>query len=144
MTNTINTNASPQVNKKLYSSNILLGVLFVLVFTISFLSYNYFRNNHSRGNYDESQSSIESLSEVFLIPDETPTIATVLNVELLKNDNPGFYENAQNGDKLFIFVERKRAIIFRPNEGRVINVADINFDDIKQVENDIPGLSDNE
>lgn len=57
-----------------------------------------------------------------ILPDkEKPTLATVTDVEALKKDQP-FFEKAQNGDKVLVYVGDKKAIIYRPAEDLIVNV----------------------
>jgi hypothetical protein len=52
--------------------------------------------------------------------DETPSIATVLDKDKL--DGQAFFANAQNGDKMIIYTNAKKAILFRPSEKLVVEV----------------------
>ena len=55
--------------------------------------------------------------------DETPTLATVSDVDKLR-DQP-FFTSAQNGDKVLIFTNAKKAILYRPSSGLIIDVAPV-------------------
>jgi len=57
------------------------------------------------------------------LPHETPTIATVTDVNKLE-DQP-FFAKAQNGDKVLIFSAAQRAIIYRPSTNKVIDITPI-------------------
>jgi hypothetical protein len=48
-------------------------------------------------------------------------MATVLEQDKLK-DQP-FFARAQNGDKVIIYTQNKKAILYRPSENRIIEVA---------------------
>jgi hypothetical protein len=69
------------------------------------------------------ENTLSDLEEIMLLPDEQPTVATLVDIEALKEENPEFYENAQNGDLLVIYSEQ--AILFREEEKRIINVAPV-------------------
>jgi hypothetical protein len=56
--------------------------------------------------------------------DETPTIATVSDPEKLK-DQP-FFANAKKGDKVLIFSNSAKAILYSPTEDKIVEVAPIN------------------
>jgi len=62
---------------------------------------------------------------ISLPSDETPTVATVTDVEKVK-DQP-FFTNAQNGDKVLIYTNAKKAILYRPTEKRIIEVDAVNI-----------------
>ncbi len=58
---------------------------------------------------------------------EEPTIATVVDREKLQ-DQP-FFLNAQNGDKVIIYTNARKAILYRPETKKVVEVAPIFFDE---------------
>ncbi|MEO7364045.1 MAG: hypothetical protein ABIV43_00865, partial [Candidatus Saccharimonadales bacterium] len=56
--------------------------------------------------------------------DETPTVATVSNVEKLKGQT--FFANAQIGDKVIVYVNAKQAILYRPSTNQIVTMAPVN------------------
>lgn len=56
---------------------------------------------------------------------ETPTIATVSDASKLKSQ--AFFANAQNGDKVLIYTQAKRAYLYRPSTDKIIEIAPINL-----------------
>lgn len=67
---------------------------------------------------------LKDLNKLILITEEEePTVATILDVEVLRQDNPEFYKNAQDGDILIIYSQR--AIIFRRDKNMIVNVAPV-------------------
>lgn len=78
-----------------------------------------------RSQQERTASILEQVSKLYEIPEgETPTIATVQDVEKLQ-DQP-FFEAARNGDILIVFDESSTAILFRPDENRLVKVGPIN------------------
>lgn len=68
------------------------------------------------------------LSQFMLLPsEEVPTVATVVDVEKVKNQ--AFFTNAQNGDKVLLFAESGKAILYRPSNSIIVEVAPINLGD---------------
>lgn len=64
------------------------------------------------------------ISRVMELPaGETPTLATVTEKEKLSGQE--FFALAENGDQVLIYEQAKRAILFRPSTGRIMNVAPI-------------------
>jgi len=75
-------------------------------------------------NKEDSARIIGLLDSVLLTESESePTVARVENPEALITANPDFYKSVQTGDYLILYPQR--AIIFRSEEQRVINVAPI-------------------
>lgn len=76
------------------------------------------------------QSDIDSLvtevGKLIVLPaDERPTVATISDVEKVK-DQP-FFKNAQNGDKVLIYTNARKAILYRESEKKVIEVGAVNI-----------------
>jgi hypothetical protein len=71
---------------------------------------------------NESQDLVAKVGVLIELPSgETPTIATVTDITKVKDQ--AFFTNAQNGDKLLIYPQAKKAILYRPSTNKVINVA---------------------
>src|SRR5258708_38465356 len=56
---------------------------------------------------------------------EDPTVATITDISKLK-DQP-FFAHAKNGDKVLIYTNAKKAILYDPNAHKVIDVAPVNI-----------------
>ena len=80
---------------------------------------------------EESRYLAEKAGKHISLPqDETPTIAEVSDKDQLKSQS--FFANAQNGDKVLIYAKAKKAVLYRPSEDKVIEVAPLVFDDTSQ------------
>lgn len=73
----------------------------------------------------EVPSLVSKIGKLIELPQEQPTVATVTDVEKLR-DQP-FFANAQNGDKVLIFTNAKKAILYRPSANLIIDVAPVNI-----------------
>jgi hypothetical protein len=74
----------------------------------------------------ENEKLIKEVGEIIELPDnETPTIATVSDVNAVKDQN--FFKNAQNGDKVLIYSAVKKAYLYRPLEKKIIEVGVVNI-----------------
>lgn len=54
---------------------------------------------------------------------EEPTLATVTDRGKLKGQE--FFSQAQNGDKLLVYPKARKAILFRPSSGKIIEVTNL-------------------
>lgn len=95
--------------------------------------YNQYKNtkivldNPEVASLNEVKEITEKLGKIYELPaDEEPTVATVLDVEKLK-DQP-FFSKAQNGDKVVIYTKSQLAILFRMNDNKIITVAPVAID----------------
>jgi hypothetical protein len=69
---------------------------------------------------------IASVSRHTEVPQgETPTIATVTDASKLKSQ--AFFAKAVNGDKVLIYTQARRAILYRPSTDKIIEIAPINL-----------------
>lgn len=109
-------------------------VIIVLVALSGFLVYKYVHSqnevkrlsNPQESAREETRQLIRNVGKLVEIPsNETPTIATVSDASKVKDQ--AFFAKAQNGDKVLIFSQSKRAILYRPSANKVIELAPINI-----------------
>jgi len=74
----------------------------------------------------EANQLIAKVGNLIQLPaGQTPTIATVTDITKLKAQV--FFASSQNGDKLLIYTQAKKAILYRPTTNKIINVAPLNI-----------------
>jgi hypothetical protein len=74
-------------------------------------------------NQERAKQIVDRVRAVIDIPaDVTPTVATIVDVEKLRTQNP-FYDNASNGD--YLIVTPSRAILFDADRGVIIDVVPV-------------------
>lgn len=72
----------------------------------------------------EVANTVKKLSALVELPSgEEPTVATVTDVEKLR-DKP-FFARAQDGDRVVVYTNAKRAILFRPSTGKIIEMSSL-------------------
>ncbi len=107
-----------------------LGVIILVLSVIAgffYVQYQNLKKNPDQITKAENEALVEEVGKIYDLPkDETPTIATVIDKEKLK-DQP-FFANAQNGDKILIFTKSKKAIVYRPKEKVIVNAGPIALD----------------
>jgi hypothetical protein len=113
-----------------------LGIVIVILGIVAFYFYNQYQNikkNPNQVAQAETDALVAQVGKLIDLPkDETPTVATVLDKEKLK-DQP-FFANAANGDKILIYTKAKKAIVYRPSQNKLINVGPIAIDQKSQVQ----------
>lgn len=69
---------------------------------------------------------VSEVGKLISLPsDEKPTVATITDIEKLKDQ--AFFVNAKNDDKVLIYTNAKKAILYRPSEKRIIEVGAVNI-----------------
>lgn len=106
--------------KKVIYALVSLSILFGGVF------FGY--EVYGRWYIKQADQSEVLLKRVGLLTDlpigETPTIATVTNAEAIKGQ--AFFKEVEVGDKVLIFDEAKKAILYRPSTDKVVSIAPLN------------------
>ena len=79
----------------------------------------------------EADALVSEVGKLIALPgDEKPTVATITDFEKLKDQV--FFANAKNDDKVLIYTNAKKAILYRPSEKRVIEVGAVNINQQEQ------------
>jgi len=108
---------------------VLLVAVVVASSGVAVYFYNEYKDlkaNPNKTTQDEVSKFVGLVSKLMILPDgETPTIATVADLEKLK-DQP-FFGKAKVGDKVLIYTNAKRAILYSPESNKIIEVAPINI-----------------
>jgi hypothetical protein len=74
---------------------------------------------------EANKQLIEQVGKLIVLPQgEEPTIATVSDLSKLQGQP--FFAKAQVGDKVLIYQVAKKAILFRPSENKIIELAPLN------------------
>jgi hypothetical protein len=67
----------------------------------------------------ETNMLVTQLKKIMEVPNETPVIATVKDKESLKAQQ-AFFAQAENGDKLIVFQTARKAVLYRPSVGKIV------------------------
>jgi len=124
-----------------------VGVIVVLV-VAGFLAWKYFKGSSSVAGQDQSaataqtqapvdpaaqaaavkevQATVSSVSKFIILPNETPTVATILDAKKLTAEQT-FYTGSLNGDKLLVYPKSQKAIIYSPSRNILVNVGPVYF-----------------
>jgi len=120
---------------------VMIGLLLLAVGAIMTSAYFYRQYSVLKANPNleaekETATLLREVGALIELPtDEIPTIATVQDIEKLKDQ--AFFSKAQNGDKLLAFTGTRQAILYRPSIHKIINVASITIDETAQVSENV-------
>jgi len=100
---------------------VVLTVILVGVIAFQFIENRRLRNPnfHSDQLRAEAQALANRVGRLMQLPDEEVTVATVQDASRLHGQE--FFRDANNGDKVLIFTEARRAVIFRESTNMIIN-----------------------
>ncbi len=113
--------------KKRTFINIVLT--FVVIIALGLGGYFYYKlNNFQSSPKDKKDKEVTSLintvGELYLFPNgESPTVATVSDPEALKSQ--AFFAGALKDDKVLIFSESGKAVLFRPSINKIIDITSV-------------------
>lgn len=103
-----------------------LGALTIIFAGTSAMFYKQVKDlktNPQKTNQEENEKLIASVGKLVLLPEgEAPTIATVTDADKLKSEQ-AFFAKAKQGDKVLIYTRALKAIMYRPSENKIIEVA---------------------
>lgn len=75
----------------------------------------------------QTQALISKVGSLMQLPSgETPTVAEVSNAAQAKQQS-AFFDNAQNGDRVLMYVKAGEAILYRPSTNKIVLVAPLVF-----------------
>jgi len=109
-----------KINKK----KLITGIIIVIAVVGGFFLLNDSLSKIS------NEKALKMLEKVIVLPDEEPTITTITDASGLRTQD-AFYKNTKDGDLIFLYMNNRKIIIYRPNENKIINVGPI-LDDVPQ------------
>ena len=110
-------------------------VIFILPFILILLFVGgtyFFYNKYQQALHSQptpsKQNPSTKLTEIIgkfmeLPSDETPVIATITDITKLKNQS--FFAHAKNGDEILIYTKNRKAILYDPHKGKVVEVGPV-------------------
>lgn len=102
----------------------ILGILVVVLIFVFYRPKISFENRN--GEMSEAKVLAKRVGELMFLPvDELPTIATVSDPEALKNQS--FFVDAKKGDKVLIYSNARKAILYDPIANKIITIAPVNL-----------------
>lgn len=86
----------------------------------------------------EQDALIAKVGQLIALPEgEEPTVATVSDENELSDQ--AFFKNAKVGDKVLVYTNATKVVLYRPSENRVVEVGSVN---IQNEDSDVAGVED--
>lgn len=117
---------------RLTMRNLKRGLVVFLALAVGILVWQYFDaraelkrfNDPAAAVAQESEDTVSEVSKVMVLPAGEQPIPALVKDEAKFADNPVF-EGVKNGDKLLIYQEKRKVIIYRPSTKQIVNVITI-------------------
>lgn len=118
-----------------FNQKFLIPILAVLVLGLAGGGYYFFSQyqkdqtqsaNPQAQTQEEVKKLVAEVGKLIDLPQgEDPTVATVTDVSKLASQP--FFQRARNGDKVLIYTNARKAVLYSPGLKKVIDVAPINI-----------------
>lgn len=113
-------------------------ILFVLLIVIAIIIggiYGYFKYNSKASSEKRAQAEtirlVKEVRKVMILPEtDVPAIFDIQDPVLLTSQQ-AFFAGAQKGDKLLVYPQLGKAIIYSPSRHVIVNVGPVTFDQTK-------------
>lgn len=110
-----------QVIKKVYFISQfkwqLASIIFAAGFAFTLFQYAHLKNQINGPSVD---NVVQKLSKVMVLPDETPKIIPLRDIQLLKTNWPDLYHNAQPNSILIQY--QNSSVLFDPEKNKILNI----------------------
>ena len=146
--------SSASTGLQLNAGNLILIILLLLAlaaFLWSFMNYQQAKqkiavltdpNVASELNQKQTEELLAKIGKLIQLPSEkNPVVATINDVEVLAATQD-FYKDAHNGDKLLVFQNTRKAIIYDEDDNKLVNVGPIFYTNDKGVQQAPPRVAD--
>ncbi len=117
----------------LKTKKIIFIISIIAILALGLAGYFFYqlyvlKQNPQATTQKETADLVAKVSKLIVLPTgETPTIATVSDPEALKDQV--FFAQAQKGDKVLIYAEAKKAILYSVTLNKILEVAPLNIGD---------------
>src|SRR3989344_6770175 len=110
------------------------AISFLVVLTLASAGSAYYfyteattlKNDPEKVTRDETESLVAKVGKLIVLPEgETPTIATVADPDKLKDQ--AFFARSKKGDKVLLYANAKKAILYDAESNKIVEVAPINI-----------------
>jgi hypothetical protein len=110
---------------------LVVVILLLIASGTSYYFYNQYKTtkealkNPDQASRKELEAMVEKVGKITELPEgEAPTLATVSDVSKLNSQT--FFQRAQNGDKVLIYTNARKAFLYRPATNKIVEIGPIN------------------
>ncbi len=105
---------------------LLIAVVAVAAAAYFYYNWNLLRQNPQAVAQQETTELVAKIGRLVVLPaEEVPTIATVSDPEALKDQT--FFANSQKGDKVLIYAQAKKAVLYSVSLNKILGIAPLNI-----------------
>ncbi|HSR89560.1 MAG TPA: hypothetical protein VLK22_04200 [Candidatus Udaeobacter sp.] len=105
---------------------IILGILVISLGSASLVFYKRAKDLASdpqKVSQEQNKKTIAAVGKLVILPEgELPIIATVTDPDKVKTQQ-AFFAKASQGDKILIYTQARKAIMYRPSENKIVEIA---------------------
>jgi len=113
---------------KKYAAQTLIAVSIIALGSAYYFysEYSTLKQGSDKLAQEETSDLIAQVGKLIVLPEgETPTVATVSDPEKLQNQP--FFARAKKGNKVLIYANAKKAILYDQESNKIVEVAPINI-----------------
>src|SRR5581483_887674 len=115
-----------KLKKKFYFLLFVILIAVLLAVVYFFIKYEQVKSQLATNSSPaETNEIIQQVGKLIELPNEQPQLATVTDIAKLKGQL--FFAHAKDGDKVLIYPNANEAILYDPNENKIVNVASIDI-----------------
>lgn len=109
--------------KKIFWITLVAITLVIMYVLIMGAIYKNQMASKKKAQQKEEQQTVDKISKLLRLPNETPIFTTVYNEKDFENNN--LFRVVKKGDKILLFINAKQAVIYRPSTNQVIEVVPV-------------------
>ena len=111
---------------KKFFLTVLVGLVVISLGLATYFYFQYSKLKPHKSARQEAAQLIDAVGRLIVLPvGEQPTVATVSDPERLRDQV--FFANAKTGDKVLIYALAKKAILYDPEEDKIVEVAPLDL-----------------
>lgn len=99
--------------------NLLIAAVAVTMVALGGSTY-YFYHQYKKTTAVEAEDIAGKIGKFMELPSEPATLATVTDKDKVREQ--AFFAHSENGDKVLIYTQTKKAILYRPSTNKIIEV----------------------